>query len=71
MCVSQFRDYCKASEFRHTGRNEDLHNKDIEVKSGTTHYNGRNYHYITDRNKLKQLAKLNNEYAIHALANKA
>jgi len=69
MCVSQFRDFCKVSKFNHSNYESDLKDKSLIVKKGTKWYNGRPNYYVTDLKKLKQLAKLNNEYAIKALEN--
>lgn len=63
MCVSQFRDYCKASKFKYSDRINDLKDKDLEVKKGTYHYHGNNYYYVTDKKELRRLAENGNEYA--------
>ncbi len=70
MCVTQFRDYCRASEFRYRDREVDLEDKTLKVKQGTYHYAGRNYYYVINKRKLEQLAKKGNQYAISALNNK-
>lgn len=67
MCVSQFRSYCNASKFNYANRETDMKDKDLKVKQGTYHYNGRNWYYVTDLNKMKRLAKQGNQYAINEL----
>lgn len=69
MCVSQFRNYCKASHFRHENRKEDLENTDLEIKEGTFRYADRSYYYVTDLSEMKKLANQGNEYAINHLKN--
>ena len=55
MCVTQFRKLCEASEFRSKGREEDLKDPNLKVRKETYFYNGRSYHYVTDKRKLKGL----------------
>ena len=55
MCVTKFRKLCQASEFRSKGREEDLKDPNLKVRKETYFYNGRSYHYVTDKRKLKEL----------------
>ena len=63
MCVSQFRDYCKASEFKHSNYEDDSKDKNLIVRKETKWYNGRCYYYATDLRELRKLALQNNVYA--------
>lgn len=63
MCVSQFRDYCNSSKFKYDNREQDIKDRTLQVKKGTHHYNGNNFYYVTDLEKLKELAKAGNTYA--------
>ena len=63
MCVSQFRDYCKASKFKHSNYEVDSKDKNLIVRKETKWYNGRCYYYVTDLRELRKLALQNNEYA--------
>ena len=59
MCVTEFRRLCQASEFRHgeDNRQNDIKDKNVDVKEGTNYYNGRSWYYATDKSKLKGLEK--------------
>lgn len=67
MCVSQFRDYCKASRFKHDNRRVDMNDKSLEVRQETFRYADRSYYYVTDLNEMNKLAKSGNEYALKHL----
>jgi hypothetical protein len=69
MCIGQYRDYVKASEFRHADRERDLQNEDVQVKKGTYRYKCESYYYATDLKKIRKLAKEGNQYAIKHLKN--
>lgn len=63
MCVSQFRDYCQASRFNHSNYDDDLQDKNLEVRKGTSFHNGRSYYYVTDLIQMKELVERGNHYA--------
>ena len=70
MCVSQFRDYCNASKFKGDFDGQfDRDKKDRSKKVGVylNYENQTNHYYVTDLNKMKELAKNGNEYAIREL----
>lgn len=70
MCVAQFREYCKASQFKKNYSNEyqnDLKDTTKEVGVYIEYKNMPDVHYVTDLKKMKQLAKSGNQYAINHL----
>lgn len=70
MCVSQFRDYCNASKFQadFDGQLEkDKKDKSKKVGIYFKYENQPNHYYVTDFNKMHELAKNGNPYAIKEL----
>lgn len=61
MCVSQFRDYCKAFEFK-TKENITKNDK-IQHKRGTYYGGKRSWYYTLNKSKMRTLAKQGNPYA--------
>lgn len=60
MCVTQFREYCKASSFKRTeniGSNDRIH-----TERGSFYCNSETW-YVTDQKELQRLARLGNVYA--------
>ncbi len=69
MCVSQYAEYTAASKSVYVFKGEDSPNeKNFEIKYCGVRdfeYGGKAQHfYVTDKKKIKQLAELNNPYAI-------
>lgn len=64
MCVSQFRDYCNASEFRYRDRERDMNDPDLKVRPETFRYHPDSWYYVTDMKAMRKLAKLGNRYAM-------
>ena len=70
MCVTQFREYCKASRFKANFDNIlelDKKNKNFDVGVLLKYKNQVDHYYVTDLLKMNKLAKNNNEYAIKHL----
>jgi len=65
MCVSQFRDYCKASSFK---RVEQINKNDkINTERGSFYNNGWVTFYVTNQKQIRELAKNGNIYAQNEL----
>ena len=67
MCVAEFRDYCKSSSFKQKeliSKNDHVH-----IERGSFYRYGVVDFYVTDKKKIKQLAKCGNQYAINDLCN--
>jgi hypothetical protein len=59
MCVSQFREYCKAHRFTDRPEKDEA----IEASRGTFFSYGRQLRYVKNVREMKRLAQHGNEYA--------
>ena len=76
MCVSQFRDYCKASRFATRGsmtstEETTRYSPYLAKFEGVDGTSIETRLYVTDTKEMQRLAKMNNPYAIKYLRSRA